>query len=445
MTDAITHTLAEFAATLDIADVSADAHHATVRTLTNGIALAVGAAHHPSVELTLGVQRQLGSQPTLALIGREERLGVFGAPLVNGMAIHVEDYDDTHLRTVVHPAAPILPAVLGAAQLAGASGADAMSGLLAGVEVALRVANGICPEHFDLGWHLTGTAGHIGAAAAASRVLGLDADQTVVALALGATQAAGLTAANGTMTKGFHPGKAAADGLEAALLAQAGLTGPARPIEGRRGFAPVASPKVDLDEMVDALGTRWEMQDNAIKPYACGIVSHAAIDAAIALRERVSPDEIDHLEARIAKVVLEVMGIEDPRDGLQSKFSVHHCVTVGLLDGDGAPPQFSDARAVAPDVVALRGRVRAVIDPDVPKGAVWLCARTTDGREIIEEVRHATASAERPMTDEQLERKVQGLTVPVLGEHGAVDLWRRCAGLGADEDVEALLAATRPV
>ncbi|MPZ87737.1 MAG: MmgE/PrpD family protein [Nitriliruptorales bacterium] len=441
MTQAVSATLAEFVATCRWEALPDSARAAAQRTLLNAVALGIGASRHPAVVTALGVLRDLGTPPESAVLGRSDRLGVTTAPLVNGTAMHVQDYDDTHLRTVVHPGPPIVPAVLAAAAHAEATGADAMAALVAGVEVALRVGNGVCPEHFDLGWHLTGTAGHIGAAAAASRAFGLDPDSTRVALALGATQAAGLTAANGSMTKGFHPGKAAADGVEAALLAQQGYTGPAEPIEGRRGFANVASPRADFTEMVTGLGQVWEIVGNAIKPYACGIVSHAAIDAAVALRGELGGEDVEKAEIRIPKVVLEVMGIEDPADGLQSKFSVAHCVTIGLLDGDGAPPQFSDERAQAPDVVNLRRRVIAVVDDSVAKGAAHLRLETARGRVLEREVRHATASAERPMTEERLERKVRGLVEPVLGEEGFQGVLARCARLPEAAGLADLLAA----
>ncbi len=441
-TDDLSQTLAQFAAGLSFASAPGPARHAAVRTTLNVVALATAAARRPSVELTLDRHRRLGTPARWSLFGREERAGSFVAPLVNAMAAHVDDYDDTHLPTVVHPGAPIVPAALVAAEHAGASGAETMSGILAGVEVGLRVADGVCPEHLVRGWHPTGTGGHIGAAVAAGRVLGLDPEQMQAALALGVAQAAGLLTVNGTMTKAFHPAKAAADGFEAALLAQQGMTGPATPIESPFGFARATSPKVDLDRMVDDLGARWEIEKNAIKPYACGIVSHAAIDAARTLRDHLAPDEIESIEARVPQIVLDAMGIEDPQDALETKFSVYHCIAVGLLDDAGGPPQFSDERAIAPDVREVRQRVRTVVDPDVPKAAVHLTVTTTDGREFVEEVIHATASTEKPMTDEQLQTKARGLLEPVLGAERATKVIQHAEGLPDADGVAELFAAT---
>lgn len=439
----VTDLLAEWATGVSYADADPVVQHAARRTTLNVVALATAAARRTSVELTLDLHRRLGTPSTLSLFGREERAGTFAAPLVNAMAAHVDDYDDTHLPTIVHPGAPIVPAALAAAEARGASGAEAMTGILAGVEVALRVADGICPEHLERGWHPTGTCGHLGAAVAAARVLGLDHDGVRRALSLAASQSAGLLTINGTMTKGFHPAKAAANGYEAALLAEQGLGGPEAAIESPIGLAAATSPKIDLDRMVDDLGSRWEIERNAIKPYACGIVSHAAIDAAIALRDRVRPDQIADIRVRVPEVVVTAMGIEDPADELETKFSVYHCVAVGLVDGAGGPPQFSDERARADDVVAVRRKVQVVVDPAVPVAAVVLTITTTDGREHVEEVLHATASAERPMTDVQLEHKARGLLEPVLGREGATDVLERASTLGDADGVGDLFASTR--
>ena len=443
MTIPVTRELAAFVRTTAWGDLPETAQHAARRTAGNALALATGAAEHPAVAIALRTLMARQAPEQAGLLGRPERLGLLDSPLINGIGMHVEDFDDTHLRTVVHPGAPVVPAALAAAEWVGASGTDTLTAIAVGIEVALRVGNGICPEHFNLGWHLTSTVGHLGAAAAAGKLLELTEDQLVVALGLGATQAAGLTAALGTMTKPFHPGKAASDGVEAALLAARGFTGPEQPIEGRRGFAHTASPKVDLEAMVVDLGRSWELEANAFKPYACGIVSHPVIDAGILLRDLVDPDDIDRVEVTVHPVVLEVMGVEDPRDGLQSKFSVYHAFAMGLLDAAGGPHQFSGERARAPEVVALRGRVTITTTPDVPKGAAQVTVHTTDGEQHRVEVPHATGSVERPMTDDQLRTKADLVARPRLGDR--TDAFLDLAfGIDALPRVEDLFAASQP-
>lgn len=440
----VTRQFAEFVIADGNGSPPSSALKAGIRTFANAVALAAGSSRHPAVETALETVQALGSAPGAGILGRSERISPLWAPLVNGISIHVEDFDDTHLPTVIHPGAPVVPAALAAAELSGASGTEVVEAVTLGVEVALRVGNGICPSHFNRGWHLTGTVGPLGAAVAAGRILQLNVDEMVVAMGLAATQAAGLQKALGTMTKPFHPGKAAANGLEAALLAKKRFTGPAAPIEGRRGFAEVSSPEADYDLMTQGLGETWEVELNTFKPYACGIVSHPVIDGAIALRDRVdAPGQIAEVETTVNPVVLDVMGVEEPQDALQSKFSVYHCFAVGFLDGAAGPSQFSDTRACSPEVVTLRRKVRAVLDPEIGKDEARVRVRTSNGGEIEHHVAHATGSAAVPMTDEQLQDKAQLAVRETLGERSVefVELAFRVSEL---ENVNVLFDTARP-
>ncbi len=447
MTDvrAVTEELARFASELTWGDVPETTRAAARRTAGNVLGLAVGASRHEAVERALRALTGLGLTGSTSLLGRPERLAVAWAPLVNGLAMHVEDFDDTHLRTVLHPGAPVVPAALAVAELRGLSGQDVLTAVVVGVEVASRVGNGLGTPHFDRGWHVTGTMGHLGAALAAGRLLGLTADQMRHALALAATQAAGHTEQLGSMTKSLHPGKAAADGVEAALLAAGGFTGPDGAIEGRRGLAALMSPSVDLDEVVRDLGVTWETDDNAFKPYSCGIVSHPVIDAAVTLHERgVDPARIRSVEAVVHPVVLDVMGVEEPESGLRSKFSVYHCFAVGLLDGAAGPAQYTDERAADPRVVELRRTGTATLDPSVAKDACTVRVQLDDGTTEVVEVEHATGSTARPMTDEQLQAKLDLVVRPVLGD--GTDRFADLAfSLDQQSSVDELFAASRPV
>jgi len=165
----------------------------------------------------------------------------------------------------------------------------------------------------------------------------------------------------------------------------------------------------NYDAMLDALGARWEMTNIAFKPYACGVLAHGLIDAAINLRKRVSPEAVARLEARVHPATLGHMGIVDPKDGLESKFSAQHCAAVGFIDGAAGPRQFSDARARAPEIVAFRGRVSVIEDHNLAKGAASVRVETRDGNKFTEDVPHASGSAENPMTAAQIAAKATSL------------------------------------
>lgn len=424
----VTTTLARFAVE---ATPGESPRHAARRTILNALALAVGANDHPAVARLRSVLAAFGGSPSAALLGRNERMPAAWAAMVNGAAAHVEDFDDTHLRTIVHPGAPIVPAALATAEHVDASASEFVDAVCIGVEVALRVATGMCPEHFDRGWHPTGTMGVIGAAVASGRLLGLDDDGMRRAMGLAAVQSAGLLAQLGTMTKSFHPGKAAANGVEAALLTQRGFTAPLNVIEGRRGLNTVAGHGASLDGVTDDLGVRWELEANAFKPYACGIVSHPVLDGALALREAAGPGaDWERVVARVNPVVLEVMGVRDVHDHLSSKFSVYHCAALGLAGYAGGIESFTDAAATDAHLDALRGRVEIELDPSVRRDEASLEGVTSDGATHRHHVDHARGSVQRPLTDSELIDKATRVSSPVLGDDQSANLAELVLSIG---------------
>ncbi len=194
------------------------------RTFLNWLGCAVGAAEHEAVQSALAAVQVLQPAPQAALAGRSERVDMASAALINGISSHTFDYDDTHLKTIIHPAGPVASAVLAMAEHMGSSGRQVIDALVLGIDVACRMGNVVYPEHYDRGWHITGSTGVLGAAAACARLMGLDTQRTAMALGIAASQPVGLREQFGTMTKPFHPGGAARAGLMSALLAREGFT-----------------------------------------------------------------------------------------------------------------------------------------------------------------------------------------------------------------------------
>lgn len=416
MTAPITRPLVEFAATARVDEP--DALHAGRRAVLGALSLAAGASTHSAVTAAVGAFRGLAPTPAATVMGSGDRLGMAWAAAVNGIGAHIEDFDDTTLPSVIHPGAPIVPAALAVAEHVAASGREFLEAVTVGIEVAIRLAESVAPGHIERGWHVTGTMGPIGAAIAAGRLLGLDADELEAAFAIAAAQAAGLQEAFGTMTKSLHPGRAAANGVEAALLAHAGLTAPRDAFECDGGFADAMAPSLDPGRALDGLGETWSIVRNAFKPYSCGIVAHPAIDAAIAFRKLAGAEEVAAIDLRVHPLVLVAMGKEDPTTGLDAKFSVFHAVAVGLLHGAAAPIHFTDAMATDPAVRRLRQKVRARVDQSVGLDEVYASLMTAAGVRDDYHVAHATGSADRPMTDEQLRAKANLVAAPVLGDQG---------------------------
>jgi 2-methylcitrate dehydratase PrpD len=285
-----------------------------------------------------------------------------------------------------------------------------------GVETECRIGNSVYPNHYDVGWHITGTTGVFGAAAAAGRLMGLDEQQMIWALGLAASQPVGLRESFGSMNKSFSPGRAASNGLFAAILASKGFTSSDRMIEAKRGWVNTISTKQDWSEIVDGLGQRYETLFNTYKPFACGIVLHPAIDAAIQLRDedRVVPSEVRRIELNVNPLVLELTGKKTPQTGLEGKFSVYHAVAIALIEGAGGEKQFSDRAVRDPAVVDLRGKVVPTVDPAIKPEQVDMTIELNDGRVLRRYIEHAVGSLERPMSDSDLERKFIELADGIL-------------------------------
>lgn len=433
----ITHDLAQFAT--EITELPTDIEHAMRQMLLNIVSLSAGSSRHSAATAAARVVVAMDTQPRASVLGTSLRVDTQWAAFLNGISGHVEDYDDTHLVTVMHPGPVMVPAALAVAEERSATVGELLIAMAVGTEVALRVGVGLGPVHFDRGWHVTGTLGVVGAAVAAGRLAQAGTEEVIQALGLATTQAGTLRSALGTETKSYHCGHAAESGVEAAQLAALGFTAAVRGIEGRRGMAALATENADLDIMVSGLGERWELLANEAKPYACGVVSHPTLDAARLVRQRLSDTRaIAAVEVTVNPVVLDVMAIQNPATGLQCKFSVYHCAAVGLLDGRGGPREFSDQRARSTDVVSLRSRVSVITDERIPRDATRMVVRMEDGHTEEVYVDHIEA-----LDDGRLADKARHMLEPVLGSatESALD---RLTNLRESDAVASVVEAVTP-
>jgi 2-methylcitrate dehydratase PrpD len=301
------------------------------------------------------------------------------------------------------------------------------------------------PEHYDRGWHITGSTGTLGAAAACARLLKLDVEKTAMALGIAASQPVGMREQFGTMTKPFHPGGAARAGLMSALLASKGFTASPKALEAPRGMMQTVSTKNDWNEITGELGQRFEISFNSYKPFACGIVIHPSIDACAQLRgQGVTPEQVERIELKVHSLVLELTGKKEPADGLQAKFSVYHGCAAGLMFGHAAEDEFSDEVVNRPDMVALRRKVVATVDDSIDEASVDVTAVLKDGRRVHVFVEHAIGSLQNPMTDALLEGKFHGLSDPILGAAQTSQLISACWAVGKAANVSAIIGLAAP-
>jgi 2-methylcitrate dehydratase PrpD len=278
----------------------------------------------------------------------------------------------------------------------------------AGAEVTCRIGLGVSPGHYARGWHITSTSGVFGAAAACARLLNLDAERSAHAIGIAASLASGLVENLPTAAKNAGVGNAARNGMLAALLAEAGQQAASTAIEGPLGWARAGGDAPDLTAMTGELGSRFEFGRNSFKPYPCGIVMHAVIDACLDLRAAHSLDPGAIASVTVTgDALLLARGDRVVSNVRDARVSIHHCAAVALIFGAAGVLQFSDAVVFAPEVVALRARVKAERDDAMPVGAARLRIERNDGRQFSTEVTDARGSLARPLSDAELEAKLR--------------------------------------
>lgn len=427
-------------------DVPENARREATRSLLNWVGCALGGARHETVEVALAAFSELSGPRLATILGRRDRMDILHAALLNGISSHVLDFDDTHLETIIHPAGPVAPALLALAERETMTGAELLHAFVLGIEVECRIGMAVYPWHYDQGYHITGTAGIFGAAAAAGKILGLDEQRMCWALGIAATQSAGLREMFGTMCKSLHPGRAAQNGLASALLASKGFTSSERALEAPRGFAHVLSRERDFTKITGGLGESFEVTRNTYKPFPCGIVIHPTIDACVQIRNE-HPGiaaEVERVELRVHPLVLELTGKKAPSTGLESKFSVYHSAAVALLRGVPGEKEYSDEAVRDPAVKALRERVEARADESVREDEVFARVVLRDGGALAKHVAHAIGSLERPMSNEDLERKFRGQAEGVLDSGRTEKLLAACWATASLDDAAAIARASVP-
>jgi 2-methylcitrate dehydratase PrpD len=438
-------------AAIKLADVPASARRVAVDDLIDMAGLCVAARRGDYLAALLAGWDGLGDTTA---IGQSRPLDAAGAAIVNGVATHGEDFDDTLEGAPIRVAAMVIPAVLAAAERYGRSGADALRGIVVGLETICRL-NLVSPGAIHrAGFHPVGVLGALGAAAGASAALGHSGARLTDALGIAGSLASGTLAYldDGAWTKRLHPGWAAQSGLRAAVLATTGFVAPRRFLESDHGFFQAFAPRAErhFDEMLDGIGQAWRLERIAFKPYPCGTMIHPYIDCMRRLAaEGVQADDVVEIECETGEGLVNrlwepLAAKRRPPSGYAAKFSMPYCMAVGFLDGDVGLAQFTDERARNPAVLALAGRIRYVIDPDNEYPANYtghVRATLRDGS--VRELRqpHLRGGAREPLGRDELVAKFRanvgyGGWTPGLGEA----LLTFCLGIDAAPDLSGLRA-----
>ncbi len=400
----LTREFSEFCSNLKFDDLPREVIEEAKRGILDWLGCAIAASDNPRIGALIKTLTEFSSNSGATVIGQQDELGPLEAALINGQMGHFYDYDDTHMGGVVlHTSSPVLAAILSLGENKHKTGKDIILAYVLGFEAGVRVGQ-TAPSHHDGGWHLTGTLGTIGAGVASASILELDPEKTTFALGLSATQAAGMQQNRGTMSKSFHAGRAASNGILAALMASSGYDSSDEIVEGRRGFSKIYSKTQNYDFLTKNLGSDWIILTNGYKPYACGIVQHPLIDAMITASKNtnIPHDEIEAVDALIHPHTITITGVEDPQTGLKSKFSLKHSAAVGYIDRHAGLSQYSDARAVARDVVSLRQKINPVPKEEFRKDQCEVRVKYKNGNIETVKVEHALGTTKNPVSSDFL-------------------------------------------
>jgi len=406
--------------------------HETRRCFANVLGTALGASHSHEIDALYRAGAVLGGAE-ISVLGRGEMLDRYFGATALGFAAHFDDFDDTHLETVIHPGAATMGALYSLGMCMDVAPDRALAGMALGVEAQLRIGLAMTPSHYDLGWHITGTCGVIGAAVGAGILIGLDEQQLAHAIQIAATMSLGQREAFGTPIKPYHAGKAAANGLLSAVLAQQGVSDASDLLTDDHGYFALLADSWNTDWIEpEDLGRRWVILDNTYKPFPCGIVAHPAIEAATKLHLEFGAldlAEVERVSVGCNPLVVELMGRRVAATGLEARFCAIHGVAVGLLTGRAGLAEFSDATSVDPSVVLLRDKTTLLPDEHHSRQSATVTIHLNDGSTRVHHVAQAEGSKERPLSDAQLREKFLALVVAYfLGR--AELLWQLAMQLG---------------
>jgi 2-methylcitrate dehydratase PrpD len=441
-----TKALASWVVKSRLEEIPEDVRREALRAILNYTGCALGGSPDPAVNIAMRAFAPFFGPATANILGRKERVDPLHAALMNGISSHVYDYDDTTPKNYIHPSSPVASALFAYASSYKVSGRDFVHAFILGFEAESRIGNSVYPAHYDVGWHITGTAGVFGAAVAIGTLIGLSEQQMIWAIGLAATQAAGLREMFGSMAKSLHPGRAAQNGYASALLAQAGYTSGERGLEGPRGFAAVQAAKYDLSKITANLGIDFDLRANTYKPFPCGIVNHPTIDGAIQIQNEFKPppDSIRAVRLRVAPLVLDLCNQQNITRGLQGKFSVYHGAAIGLVRGRAGIREYTDEAVNDPAIKRVRESATAVGDPSLTEDQANVEVELVSGEKLSRFVEKSLGNIHRPMSNQQLDDKFRDQAVLALPAPQVERVIELCWRIDQLEDVSELVQRAVP-
>ena len=429
------------------------------RCLVDGIGVVLSGVPAACSRVIHQYIQESGAPGVASVLGTGITTSTSLAALANGVAGHAEDYDDTQLSTspdrlyglLTHPTTPALAGTLAVAQEIGASGKEFLTAFCAGFEVECKIADAINPDHYAKGHHTTGTIGTFAATAAAAKLWGLSPEQTGFALGIASSKSAGIRANFGTMTKPYHAGAAAENGITAARLAKLGYEADPSALDGQWGFFQVAGGGSEPERLLGRLGNPYTVVDPgvSVKPYPCGSLSHPSMDTLLdlILENDIKPEQVEEVRLGAGYNILNPLRYLDPQNELEAKFSLQFCLSILLLRRRAGIREFTDEVVQSPEVREMIKRVHTYHSPEIEaKGSERMRSlvevRLKDGRAFQREAFTSRGQPDRPMSREELARKFTECAQATLSQERISKALELLYGV---EDLPSISALVEPL
>jgi 2-methylcitrate dehydratase PrpD len=460
----VTHEAASFTAGLKFSDLPAEALRIARRCVLDGLGLMLAGSDQTCTAIIRRQSLSLGRNPEATAIGAEPiRLPAPLAALINGTAGHAMDWDDTQLSVtpdriyglLTHPTIPPLSAGLAIAEkLGNVSGRDFLTAFLAGFEVGCKIAEAIRPDHYKHGFHTSGTVGTFAAAMTVGKLLGLSEIQLRHTLGTAASLASGIRVNFGTMMKPVHVGRAAFNGLSAALWAGDGFEASPDGLDGPWGFFQVLGGGLDPEKIVGRFGRPHTIVDPgvSIKPYPCGVLTHPSMDAILALVKEhdLKPDDVSEVVLLAGYNILNPIRYPIAENELQAKFCMPFLLSAMLISRRAGVKEFTDEYVNSAPVQAMMRRVHTEFDPAIEaKGYEKIRSRVEvalrDGRKLVRDSGEAyRGGPDNPLSDQDLQAKFTDCSEKVLNAKARQKIFAAVAGLEKLRDMKELISLLRP-
>jgi len=444
----VTKILAEFIANTGFNKFSKNViEHAKICFLDWLGAALVGIKEKPA-KIALSFIRDVNGRKESSIVGLNVKTSCINAALVNGVAGHCVELDDIHEEAIIHPAAPVIPAALAVGEKENIDGKTLLTSIILGYEVEIRVSKAINPSHYNF-WHPTGTCGCFGSAAAVGKILGLNLKKMVYTFGIAGTQASGLIEVFGSMSKPFNAGKAAVNGIIAAMLAKRGFDSSQAIFEAEKGFCRATAEKVNLNRVIKNLGENFEILNNIFKRYASCGHTHAAIDAILKISEEhnIKPSDVDKIVVKTYPIAVKVVGKNfNPKTPLEAKFSLPYCIAAALVYGKVGLDEFSRRKLKNLRIRKIMEKISIKTAPkyaEVKLGSAEVIVCTKKGKKYSCQVDKPKGYPENPLTIKELEEKFTMLAGKTFSEEKIreiIRMVRRLDKLRNIKDLTSLLS-----